>query len=71
MKIYIADMILAIFLGVNNVDAQVLWGTTSQKQAIELLKSQGKLLPNVPVDYGHYGVNYSNNQYYIYNTFPY
>lgn len=71
MKIYIADMILAIFLGVNNVDAQVLWGTTSQKQAIELLKSQGKLLPNVPTDYGHYGRNYANQQYYIYNIFPY
>jgi len=60
-----------ILFGATEIDAQVLMGVNSQKEAIELLKSQGKLLPNVPNDYNQYGKSYQNAQALIYNTYPY
>ena len=60
-----------ILFGADEVAAQVLNGVTSQKQAIELLKSQGKVLPNVATDYGEYGKYYANFQAHISGIYPY
>lgn len=61
-----------ILFGASKIEAQVLIWTTSQKQAIELLKSQGKLLPNVPTDFQHYGTRRHTGEFkeYIYNFYP-
>jgi hypothetical protein len=60
-----------ILFGADEVAAQVLTGITSQKQAIELLKSQGKILPNVATDYGEYGKYYAIHQAHISTIYPY
>jgi hypothetical protein len=54
----------------NQANAQILNGTTTQKQAIEILKSQGKILPNVPNDFRVFGANYTEQKIHYYNVFP-
>lgn len=59
-----------LLLAWNQAEGKVLTGTTSQKQAIEQLIQEWKLLPNVPTDYGHYGRNYLSGDF-AYNIAPY
>jgi len=61
-------MILSV---AQELHSQVLTGVTSQKQAIELLKSQGKLLPNVATDFAEYGKYYAIHQAHISGIYPY
>jgi len=67
LKFLFSAMILTV---ANDVYAQWIEWTTSQKQAIELLKAQWKLLPNIPTDYGYYGRRYPSGGY-IYHTYPF
>ena len=72
-SLWSASLIAAMILsGTNYSDAKVLTWSTSQKQAIETLKSQWKLLPNVPTDYMHYGIRYwFTTGNFVYNSYPY
>ena len=62
--------ILSALAAAHHADAQVLDGTTTHKYAIDYLKSQGKILPNVPNDFRVFGANSASLNKFYYHQYP-
>lgn len=71
-KMWSVALIAAMILWWNQkAEWKRLSWVTSQKEAINLLKSQWKLLPNVPTDFTHFWNFYRNVSIFLRNDFPY
>ena len=59
------------FLSANHANSQYVYPVASQKDAVNKLISEWKILPNVPIDYQEYGMSYKSAKWYVYNRYPY